>query len=186
MRYEFKSISLWSVIRVSFFLNTVIGFMLGILFAFFLSIYITAATALPGLAAGGFDFSESSFGAILIFFPLIGAACGAVFHTFIAMVFCLAYNLISRITGGLEFDLKPVGASSGKSETIISPKPTPTKETSIPSIVLAKTPPPPPPFATGRNKEIEEKPQNTSPIPPPPSVPDSSPDHNEGNENKDS
>jgi hypothetical protein len=172
MRYELKSISLWSVIRVSFFLNMVIGFVLGALYALMMSIYFAAASSFPALIGGGIDISGSSIGAILILFPLIGAACGAVFHTILAMIICLAYNLIGRMTGGFEFELNRADPESRPSESIVSHKTEPVKISSTRSMPPADNPPPPPPFASGSTRPREQQPDNSPPISPRPNNPD--------------
>lgn len=151
----------------------VIGFMLGAIYALMMSIYFAAASSFPALIRGGIDISGSSVGVILIIFPLIGAAAGAVFHTILAMIICLAYNLISRMTGGFEFELDRSDSISGPSESIISHKTEPVKISSTPSIPSADKPPPPPPFATGSKTPQEQKPDNPPSISPLPNDPDS-------------
>ena len=46
MRYELKSLGAWAFVKVSFFLNLVIGFIIGVLYAGFLGLILAASSAL--------------------------------------------------------------------------------------------------------------------------------------------
>ena len=42
MRYEIKSIGIWALIKISFFLNLVMGFITGVVYSFFLAAILSA------------------------------------------------------------------------------------------------------------------------------------------------
>ena len=153
MRYELKSVRIWAFTKVSFFINLVIGFMLGLLYAVSL-LFMMALAEIGGFPGGGMDPSEFPVGVMVVVLPLMGAMFAAVFHTIAAVMLIAIYNLIVRMIGGLEFDLdavkiapvaapmRPMAAHTGIPEATVS----------VPSVNGAppkSTLPPPPPTVPG-------------------------------------
>jgi len=107
MRYELKSIGLWALLKVSFFLNLVVGFIYGLFNAFFMSLLLMFSASLP-IPDMGLDPSEFSLAFLFFFFPIMCAIGGAVFLTLFCVLGGLVYNLVARLVGGFELDLAPV------------------------------------------------------------------------------
>lgn len=144
MRYEVRSIGIWALIKVGFFLNLLIGFLFGI-FASLIFIPMTRVI-LTMAGAGEMPYDEGASFGTLFFMPFLLAILGAFFNTLFMVMVAACYNLVARIVGGLEFSFSslpdtkllqvaPVAAvaavsSSGPSQD-------------EPSVIL---PPPPPPF----------------------------------------
>ena len=175
MRYELKSISTWSYIKVMFFVNLIVGFVLGIFYGIFSGVFISIAAELM-------FFSEDAFGmqsgfpmalyviAMGIMFSLGNAVFGTIFGAIIAGF----YNLIVRMTGGLEFVLKPM-ANDSAAGTIAAPLGAQASlESQAGQPIKAKyiVPPPPPPVsgsAKPANAGTDTHTDSTaSSLPPPP------------------
>ena len=62
MRYEIKSIGIWSLVKTTFFVNALVGLICGMLTVPFLSLLVVMATQLPGGRDMGIDPSDLSFG----------------------------------------------------------------------------------------------------------------------------
>ena len=136
MRYEVKSIAIWPLIKVSFFLSMIVGFLFGLLYAIFLSFIMTIASSIPILDTGELALEDLSVGILLIVMPIVGAIAGAVFHTLLVVVLAGIYNLIARVVGGYEIRLKRV-------EEPVPPPPA----RPVTAHTTATPPPPPPPGA---------------------------------------
>jgi hypothetical protein len=144
MRYELKSLGPWAFIKVSFFLNLVIGFILGVLYAGLMGLVMAVASTSPFGEFGPMPFDgEAIGGVVLLAIPFIFAIGGAIFHTFLGLIVVGAYNLIARMVGGLEMTLEPVDIAQP-----VQTQPAP------PTYQI----PPPPPAPQ----------QGTAPVPPPP------------------
>jgi len=147
MRYEIKSLSVWSFVKVSFFLHLVIGFVFGLFYAAMLMMVFAVASSAPIDEMAGLPFDLQAVGPLLmIILPIVMAVGGAVFGTLFGVVVIAAYNLIVRMVGGIEFDLEPAAlqqvssitptaSQSGLTPRYVAPPP--------PSPVW--NPPPPPP-----------------------------------------
>ena len=73
MRYEVKSLGAWAFVKVSFFLNLIIGFVIGLLYAGFLGLMIFAASAMPFEGMGAAQQDLEAIGPIfLILLPIWG------------------------------------------------------------------------------------------------------------------
>ena len=108
MRYELKTIGIWAMLKVSFFMNLVIGFLCGLFYAFFMSLLLAFSSAIP-LPELGLDPAEISFTFLFIVMPIFFAVGGAVFLTLFYVFGAALYNLVARVVGGYEFELAPVG-----------------------------------------------------------------------------
>ncbi len=105
MKLELKRISVWSAVKVSFVLNLILGFIIGIFYAFILMILAT----LPMAAMGEEGAAFSTFaGVAVIFVPFIVAFFVCVIYTIVVAISVALYNLIVKLTGGLEFDFSQV------------------------------------------------------------------------------
>ncbi len=175
MRYELKSISTWSYIKVMFFVNLIVGFVLGIFYGIFTGAFLAIATELMIMPEEVFDMQGGFPIAIYVFvMGFLFSMGNAVFGTIAGAVIVGFYNLIVRMTGGLEFVLNPVantqaagpiaaplGAQAGLESLTIQP-------------IKAKqiVPPPPPPVsgsAKPANAETDPLTDSTAtPAPPPP------------------
>lgn len=109
MKYEIKAIGYWSVIKISFILNLVIGFIFGIFYALFMGAILSIAEqfgGMPSMPAETFD--TLSTGAMIIIFPIMFSLMGAFFNTILALIITFVYNIIARLMGGLEFELSEI------------------------------------------------------------------------------
>ena len=171
MRYELKSISIWSYIKVMFFVNLIVGFVLGIFYGFFTGVFISIAAELMFFSEDAFDM-QSGFPIALyvvamgIMFSLGNAVFGTIFGAIIAGF----YNLIVRMTGGLEFVLKPMANDSAAGP--IAAQASLESQTIQPIKAKYIVPPPPPPVsgsAKPANADTDTHTESTaSPLPPPP------------------
>ncbi len=150
MRYEIKSIRLWSFLRIAFFLNVLVGFLSGFLMAFFTAFFISAWGSMGEMSPYGFDMPQNfPFVFLFIIYPLLGAIFCAVFLTFFELVVVGFYNLVAKITGGLELNLKGVADEVPAHQPIYAQAQTP------PSV----PPPPPPPIVSPQTSPQMEQPK---------------------------
>jgi hypothetical protein len=146
MRYELKSIPIWPVIKISFFFYLIIGFIIGLIYALFMGLFMAVASRFPMGDAYGPELSELSFGILIIVLPIFGAVGMCIVYTLLTVIMAFIYNVIARLTGGLEFKLEPVT----ESPPIVSPAgPVPPASAVQPSGAVqpptGSVPPPPPP-----------------------------------------
>lgn len=134
MKYEIRSIGLWSFVKISFFLNLALGFLVGLLFAMMLGFVMTVSSQFPMLQQTETGLEGMSVGAMLFLFPIMIAFTMAVFHTIIGAVGVILYNFAARLLGGLEMALE---------ETVV---PSPALSTPSPVYASAVGVPPPPPM----------------------------------------
>jgi len=195
MRYELKSVSAWSYIKVMFFVNLIVGFVLGIFYGFFSGVFISIAAEFMIFPEEVFDMQSGFPIAIYVIAIAIMFSFGnAVFGTIFGAVIIGFYNLIVRLTGGLEFVLKPTAniATDGpiaapsdaqaslesatsqpvKAKYIIPPPPPPISGTAEPA--KAKTPP------LAESTSTSDKPPE---LPASPNVPNPPPAPNEEEKN---
>lgn len=147
MKYELKSIRIWSFLKVAFFLNVLVGFMSGFLMAFFTAFFISALGSMGEMSQYGFEMpGEFPIGVLFVIYPFMGAIFCAIFLTFFELIVIGMYNLIAKITGGLELNLNAVADNNTPPQPIyaqaqlnITVPPPP------PPLLFAVPPPPPPP-----------------------------------------
>ena len=140
MRYELKSISTWSYIKVMFFVNLIVGFVLGIFYGIFSGVFISIAAELMFFPDDAFDVQSGFPIALYVFAMGILFSLGnAVFGTVFGAIIAGFYNLIVRMTGGLEFVLSPMTNLATPQASLGSATAEPIK----PKYVV---PPPPPPI----------------------------------------
>jgi len=107
MRYELKTIGIWALIKVSFFFNLIVGFIAGLLYGMLFSFFMAVMANLP-FARSDMPDMEMPVGLMIVIMPFIFAIGSAIFHTMILLVMAFIYNLIAKLTGGMEFELSPV------------------------------------------------------------------------------
>ncbi|MCI0532214.1 MAG: DUF3566 domain-containing protein [candidate division Zixibacteria bacterium] len=107
MNYEIKRIDLWSAIKISFIVNGVLGFGLGLV----IGLLAAAATELlaPFMAMGGSELQEVGSGstaASIIVTPFFVAFFMAVIYGVIVTgIFVVLYNLIAKLSGGVKVSI---------------------------------------------------------------------------------
>lgn len=139
MRYELKSLGIWSFVKVSFFLHLVIGFVLGLFYAAMLMMVFAVASSAPLDEISSLPFDLGAVGPLMmIILPIVMAVGGAVFGTLFGVLVVVVYNLIARMAGGVEFDFEPVILQQVSSNTPTGYQPVSTPKFAVP-------PPPPPP-----------------------------------------
>ncbi len=144
MRYELKTIPFWPVLKVGFFVNLVVGLLVGILYAMFLIPFVALMSSIPAFESGGFDFGGAPLGLMMFIMPIISALTWAFFGTVFLVIVVLVYNLTAKLVGGLELNLEKV---ESRPEPVVAAVPpaaqTPPEYYSPPP--LETRPPPPPP-----------------------------------------
>ena len=154
MRYELKSIPIWPVVKVGFFVNLIVGLIFGILYAMFLIPIIALMTSIPEFQSGEFNMDAAPLGVLVIIVPIMSALSGAFFGTISLVIITFIYNMTAKFIGGVELNL---------TRTEIQPDmPAPTQPAATHTEPVQQTPPPPPP--------VESAPP---PPPPPPEDPPS-------------
>jgi hypothetical protein len=118
MKLELKKISVWAAVKVSFVLNLILGFIMGIFYAIFLLLI----ASLPMMGEDLPSTFTAFAGIAAIFLPFIFAFFAGVMYTIVVAISVIAYNLVVKLTGGLEFELNqvvevvPVAAPAGFSQ----------------------------------------------------------------------
>ncbi len=108
VKYEVKTIGLWSFVKISFFLNLALGFLIGIFVALQLSLMSAVFSRMLAVDPSMPDVGSIAPGAILFFVPIMTAFFMAFFNTILGAAGVLLYNLAAKAMGGLEMTLEPV------------------------------------------------------------------------------
>jgi len=136
MRFELKSISLWAFIKVAFFVNMIFGFLIGVLYAFLFGFIMAVMQNLPYMPQEEFPPSDAPIGVLVVVIPFFFALMGGFVYTLMGVVGVAIYNLVAKITGGLEFNLNSI--------VELAPVPTPIQaQTQMPPNPMPPPPPPP-------------------------------------------
>ncbi|MBK7140931.1 MAG: DUF3566 domain-containing protein [bacterium] len=143
MRYEIRSIGIWGLIKVGFFLNLLIGFLFGI---FSSLIFIPIARAILAMSgAGDMGADEGSSVGMLLLLPILLAILGAFFNTLFMVLIAACYNLVARVVGGLEFEFNAMPSDSFlKVSPVTSAGPVVDQVSGIAPVSMVAVPPPPP------------------------------------------
>lgn len=156
MKMELKSIGYWSLLKISFVINFVMGLVGGFLYALFLGFFVAVAGKMGSIEGFGFSPDElPAFGIMIIIFPLLFGFGAAVFNTIIYIILAFVYNVTAKAFGGFELDFKEVIEAAP-----YTPPPQYAKPQSAPQ---SQTPPP--------QTSPEQKPAPAPPPPPPPVQP---------------
>lgn len=149
MRYEIRSISVWTTIKVGFFLNLITGFGLGVGYAFFSMFTLALSSDLMGYALG---FSVMTPGQMLLMLPPLFAFGNAFFGTLLLAFIALFYNLIARLLGGVEMVL----VADTERSVASAPLRRPAAETTGSAVSGSLMTPPPPPPVIGSRRDTGE------------------------------
>ncbi len=109
MKYELKSIGIWSFIKVSFFFNLVVGFLVGLLYGMFFGVFYSIMQNMPYMDSGELPPPpDIPFGAVMLILPFFFAIGGAIFYTLFGTICAGLYNFIAKLTGGIEYNVSAV------------------------------------------------------------------------------
>jgi len=102
MKYELKRIGIWSTIKIGFLVWGLFGFLSGIYIALMMPILMKMVGSI-GVFPGDMEaFTPFMF----IFLPFMYSIMGAVIGTIGTIIVVGFYNLVSRLTGGIEINLE--------------------------------------------------------------------------------
>ncbi|HLG93696.1 MAG TPA: hypothetical protein VI546_02575 [candidate division Zixibacteria bacterium] len=107
MRWELKRIDLASLAKVALFLNAILGFLIGIPIGFFFYL----GSMLPGMEENPIPQG------LALFFPFITMFAVAIIKTLAWFIGGLLYNLLARLFGGLELELKETSPKAPPART---------------------------------------------------------------------
>ena len=122
MNYEIKRFDIWSVIKVCFVIYLILGFFMGLVWVSFIGIIARLAQHLGGQEIP--DLPIKSFGAMgALFLAVFFSIFYSVFLTFFTAVGVLIFNLVSRLTGGIqvEVDAEPIPVQPSAAPEAINP-----------------------------------------------------------------
>ncbi len=166
MRYEIKSIPLWPVIRIAFFVNLIVGFIAGIFMAVSLVPFMALMSAMATYDPTYLDVESSAATTFALTVPFLSALWWAFFGTLFVLIIAFVYNLVARFVGGVECQMEPVIPPAS---VLVSARPEPT-----PSAPVVDRPPPPPPVVTQPAPSIPASPPPETEPPPQEQPPDTS------------
>lgn len=178
MRYEVKSIGVWALIKITFFLSLALGFLLGLFYAIVIIPIVTAVGGLAGMGGSAFE-EMPSVGVLAIILPIMFALFAAVFNSLLVMILAAVYNLIARLLGGMEMHLdllpetgySPAAPTTPPAYTPMAPPIAPTGLTPAPP-PPGYRPTPPSSVAASVAPQPEMRPETFEETPPAPSEPD--------------
>jgi len=167
VKFELKSIGYWPLIKVSFLINLIVGFIGGLFFALFMGLMFSLIDQFGGMPGMPPMYTEemAPIGVMLVLYPFMFAIGGAVFYTIFFLIIAFIYNLIAKLVGGLEFTLKEVQLQPVGYPTQPPPMYAQAQPQQTPPPPTRPTPPPPPP--------------PVEPLPPDVTPPDDKPDDKE-------
>ncbi len=138
MKLELKSIGYWSLIKISFVVNLVGGFIIGFFFALFVGFFLSLADKLGTMGGMPIPMDEiPSIGLLIIIYPFLFGFFGAVFNTILYVIIAFIYNVGAKVLGGVELEFGEVAQ--------VAPAPAPTYQPTPEPYYQRSTPPPPPP-----------------------------------------
>jgi phosphatidylserine synthase len=97
MKYQLKKIDVWSTTKTAFIIYLIIGIVLGLLIIS--SIPLGQHRPPANISARGYTLPNSTMIAVIV------PAFFIVIWTIYTVIVCLLYNLVAKITGGIEFDM---------------------------------------------------------------------------------
>lgn len=139
MRYELKYIPYWGFIKISFFVNFLGGFVLGLIFALFFGFISAVVSNLP-MMQEEFGSDSTPMGVMIFVLPFLYAFMASFFNTIVGLIFVFLYNIGTKFLGGFELDFEPVAQPMST-----PPQPQYTQPYQQPMNPPYQTPPPPPP-----------------------------------------
>jgi len=102
MKYEIKSIRIWSVVKIGFFVWGLLGFLSGLYMAVMAPLLMSMMETMGSFPGGMSDLGPIAF----VLFPIVYGIMGSVFGTVLTVIIAGFYNLLASIFGGLELSLK--------------------------------------------------------------------------------
>ncbi len=137
MKLHLKRLSIWPIIKVTFLVSIVFGFLVGLMMALFFGFFMALASSFD--PNGAKDFGIASAGIMVVFLPIFYAFAIAVGNTLFALVSAAVYNFVARTMGGLEYEVEVMEGNSLSQVEAAVPAPP-----SQPSSPPPPSPPPPP------------------------------------------
>ena len=117
MRYELKSVPIWPLAKVAFFVHLVFGFVVGLFYAMAIVPLMALMANIPQFQNEGFDMAAAPVGVLIVLMPIFMALSSAFFGTVGSVILGAVYNLIARMLGGLELNLQPTESETTKVNT---------------------------------------------------------------------
>lgn len=159
MKYEIRSISLWSFVKQCFFLSLVIGFIVGIFYSLFLGLMINMSSRFDFLRGMDEDMVSTSFGVMMVVMPIATSLMFCAFNTLFGAICVICYNMFAKFLGGLEMELAVVPAETPTAvalrpiagqmrDSLIPPPPPPYGAAAVPPPAPAQEPRQPEPPAS--------------------------------------
>lgn len=105
--YEFKKVDIWSFTKFSAVMGLIIGLFAGLIFAIIGSVFNSAMSAMGGSSIMA-SFNRPWLG--IIIFPLLYGLGGLIGGA----ISGLLYNLVTKIVGGIKFDITEVETETPK------------------------------------------------------------------------
>jgi ABC-type multidrug transport system permease subunit len=175
MKFELKSIGYWSVIKISFVINLVVGACIGLFVGTFFGLIMSFASQMGGMGGmSGMDIPMFENGGpasilVVIMMVFLYGFMGAIFNTILAIIITFVYNMASRLLGGVELELsqmqlQPVMPNAYAGQQGAQYQQQPMQAYAQPQPQMPQQAPPPPPVQP-------QAPQHTPPPPPPPVQP---------------
>ncbi|MBU8932978.1 MAG: hypothetical protein KOO62_03115 [candidate division Zixibacteria bacterium] len=163
MKLELRSISLWSFIKISVFVNLIIGFIGGLIYAVFLGMFMSLFANLGGLGIPELEDADMPIGFLLIAMPIMMSLGAALFGTIWGIVCVLTYNLVTMLTGGLEINVNDVTVAEPQvaSPQVVSP------QVASPQVASPRVVPSPPATAPTTNNIADIAQEQPSAVKPP-------------------
>jgi len=143
MKLELKSLGLWSVIKIGFIVNLIMGFVMGLLAALFMLPLMALMSGLGSVGMEGLDPAEFAGPIMIIVLPIVYALGSAVFGTIILWIAAVVYNLAARLLGGVEYEVTQVDARAVPPAAPVYAPAQPLQNRPSPPPASPQPPPPP-------------------------------------------
>lgn len=111
MKLELKSIAYWSIIKISFVVNLILGAIIGFVVGVFMSFFMALASEMGELSGSSLPFFEDGGTggiAMVIMMVFIYGFLGAIFNTILCIIATFIYNMAAKLLGGIELEFAEV------------------------------------------------------------------------------
>jgi len=141
MKHGIRRINIWSLIKTSFLINTILGIVLA--FSFGVLVMILGAAALGDMSNGLADImSGMEPGIMVLVFAVLFLTPIIIIFLTISQILCgVLYNLIAGFTGGVEIELTNINDKITENKNS-------NNKLSVPPSPILSSPPIPPPSQT--------------------------------------
>ncbi len=152
MKLELKSIGYWSIIKISFVVNLVLGAIIGFVVGTFMSFFMALASQMGEIGGSSMPFFNEGSGAaggivMIILLVIIYGFLGAIFNTILCIIATFIYNLAAKLLGGIELEFVDIPANLPPySYSGYQPSQPQAYQTPPPQQPAPPPPPPPPPL----------------------------------------